>query len=161
MRSLLFVLAFGVPCLAVPQERDLTWPDIAIRRVDLLWAGEYEGTVSPIPNVLPTRITNTIRGKRGVHFGIYFNIVSNLQRGVLTVTYKTSVPAPGLPGVLDDTLQRVLVDHPQCVVGKPCLVGFVFGSEEEILAGKWVLEVSFRDQKLIEHEFLVTKESDA
>jgi hypothetical protein len=36
-------------------------------------------------------------------------------------------------------------------------VGFVFEREDEIVPGKWLLEVSFRGKTLIEHEFTVDR----
>jgi hypothetical protein len=132
-------------------------PDIAIERVELIWAGEYEGEVSPVPRVTLVKGSDHIAAAVGVHFGIYFNIVSKPAEGILTVLYRISVPGPGSSGGTAAEGQRVLTDRPQCILGRPCVVGFVFEREDEIVPGKWLLEVSFRGKTLIEHEFTVDR----
>ena len=137
-------------------------PDITIERVDLIWAGEYEGEVNPVPRVKLLKRTDHIAAAIGVQFGINFTIVADPAEGILTVLNRTSVPEPGLAGGSSLERQRVLTDRPQCVVGKPCVVGFMFEREDEILPGQWLIEVSFRGKTLIEHEFTIyRKESTA
>jgi hypothetical protein len=93
-----------------------------------------------------------------VHFGINFKIVSAPAEGILTVLYKISVPEPGLPGDSVKGRRRTLTDRPQCVLGKPCVVGFAFETEDEIVPGTWLLEVSFHGKTLIERQFTVYRE---
>jgi hypothetical protein len=148
-------LATSCPSIALQSKTPPRPPDITIERVDLIWAGEYKGEVSPVPRVTLVQGTDHIAAAIGVHFGIYFNIVSNPAEGILTVLYKISVPEPGLPGRAASARQRVLTDRPQCILGGPCVVGFVFEREDEIIPGEWLLEVSFRGKTLIEHRFTV------
>jgi len=152
--------ASATPCpsIALAPESAPRAPGIAIERVDLIWAGEYEGAVSPVPQVTLVKGTDRIAAAVGVHFGIYFNIVSSPAEGILTVLYKISVPDPAVTGG-STRGQRVLTDRPQCILGRPCVVGFVFEREDEIIPGKWLLEVSFRGKTLIEHEFTVYRKS--
>jgi Domain of unknown function (DUF3859) len=129
---------------------------------DLIWAGEYQGDVDPVPRVSLVKSTDRIAAAVGVRVGIYFTIVANPAEGILTVLNETSVPEPGLPGGSALERRRVSIDRPQCVVGKPCLVGFVFEREDEIVPGDWLLDVSFRGKTLIAHKFTVyRKESTA
>jgi Domain of unknown function (DUF3859) len=153
--------ASATPCptIALQRESAPLPPGIAVERVDLIWAGEYEGDVSPVPRVTLVKGTDRIAAAVGVHFGIYFNIVSSPADGILTVLYRISVPEPGLTGGSAPGRQRVLTDRPQCILGRPCVVGFVFEREDEIVPGKWLLEVSFRGKTLIEHEFTVYRKS--
>lgn len=94
-------------------------PGITIERVELVWAGEYEGAASPVPRVELVKSTDRIAAAVGVHFGIYFNIVSSPAEGILTVLSRTTVPDPGLPGVSVPGQQRVITDRSQCILGRP------------------------------------------
>jgi hypothetical protein len=149
------------PNIAVQTEAPPRAPGVAIESVDLLWAGEYEGDVHPFPRVTLVRNTDRIAAAVGVHFGIYFKIAADPAEGILTVLSTTSVPEPGLPGGSTAVRQRVVTDRPQCVLGKPCLVGFEFEREDEILPGEWQFEVSFRGKTLIEHRFTVYRKEPA
>jgi hypothetical protein len=134
---------------------------VTIDRAELLWAGEYEASDPAAPDVKPTKLTDTIQGKRGGRFGFSFRIVSKPQNGLIELTYTTYVPAPGVPASNPDKRGRELVDKFNCVLGGPCLVGYAFSSNDEIVPGKWVLEVSYEGKKVIEHEFVVEAESGA
>jgi hypothetical protein len=136
-------------------------PDITIERVEQIWAGQYAGEVSPVPQVTLVKEGNQVAAAVGVHFGINFKIVSTPAEGILTVLYKISVPEPGLPGNSAAGRRRTLTDRPQCVLGRTCVVGFVFETEDEIVPGTWLLEVSFRGKTLMAQEFTVYREPPA
>ncbi|HXS80236.1 MAG TPA: DUF3859 domain-containing protein [Gammaproteobacteria bacterium] len=133
-----------------------SWPDLSLRGVEELSAGEYEELPPPGMPLRTTRESDEVAGVVGVHFGLSFRIDAGDVQGLVLVRYRITVPPPGISDSTGSEPLTSVEYTADCALGRPCVVGFQFESDEEIVAGPWTFEVFYRDFKLLEHTFNVS-----
>jgi len=140
---------------SVPQSRRGSWPDLTIRTVEQQSAGEFQYMPQMGMPLATARETDEINGVVGVQFGFSFKIDAGDAKGMVRVRYRRTVPPPGLSDRRGSELRTSVESDADCLLGQPCVIGFQFEREDEVVAGLWHFEVFYRGFKLTEHTFNV------
>lgn len=148
-RAFLLLAALGLLGCAHDPQRP---PSVTIKKVELVWAGVYEGRLDGFTPPRRMVRSETVPARIGQRFGLLFTLETEPAGGLMAFDYRVTVPEPGLPD-RNGQRQRVSQVRIQCFLARPCPASFVLEQDSELLLGTWVLEIAFRGQTLITQRF--------
>lgn len=136
--------------------------DLKIVDAKEVWSGVYEGRLDWTHQPRLVEETSHIPGRLDLRFGTYFTVPTEPAnaRGLVRLRYKTMMPAPGVRDFRTGQMTREIDRIEECILGRPCLTGYIFESPDEIIPGEWRFTVSFRGKELISKSFIVETSSD-
>jgi hypothetical protein len=125
--------------------------------VKKVWAGLYEGKQDLFNEPRLLVETGHIPGRTGVQFGVFFKLETEPadSHGTVLLRLQVYIPEPGIWDSRSQTYVHVANDLSDCVLGKPCLLGYGIDTKNEIVPGEWTLVVSFQGKELLTQRFVV------
>ena len=128
-----------------------------IEKTEQIWAGIYEGygNLFHLPKLVQE--TTQIPGRVGMRFGFAFKLYPSpsAAKGIVSLTFRTTYPAPGIINPTTGKMMAFDESTLQCVLGRPCMAGYLMSSAAETKQGEWKLSISFRGKKIAEQTFVI------
>lgn len=157
--------------LAICHTAFATEPDIQISVAEIAGYGIFETRSSAkhsgftrravaadaVTGVRFTEFTKEIPARQGLNFGFEYTINSTPRGGKIPIRSIIRFPEPGLQ---EPSGKHYLesVEHKSVTIGERSLHGYGFDESWEVLPGKWVFEIWYKEARLIKQTFDVVPE---
>ena len=142
-----------------------------IDRIDIVGKGIYEiavgkltaerqtptGVAASVENAKMIQDTTTVPARKGLEFGIQYVIVGMPKGAQVPIRIVNVYPKQWLRNPkTHKTVQHAEIVRNK-VIGDVIYAGYAFENEWEIVPGVWKFELWFKNRKLAEQSFTVTK----
>jgi hypothetical protein len=116
------------------------------------------GTIGTDSNWRFETDSTDVAAKPGTQFGIEFRIDGEPRDDSVTLYLTLIFPPQGIHNPNTGTrMYAARIAFPNMKIGAPCLVGYGFDNEWEIVPGEWTEQIWYQDRMLAERKFTVGK----